>query len=110
MKRIIILTIALIGLTACVTTYKTQYGGKEDKAAILVLSADQGREFSDIVVNIDGRDYNVEKVYPEKKYQKAAPIMVYAGKHKITIKKDNEVLLMQNIFIGVQETRKIIIR
>jgi hypothetical protein len=111
MKRIIVLTIALIGLlSACVTTYKTQYGGKEDKASILILSADGGREFSDIVVNIDGKEYEVDKVYSEKKYQKALPIVIYAGKHKITIKKDAEVLLMQNIFIGVQETRKIIIR
>lgn len=106
-----ILTIALMGLlSACVTTYKTQYGGKEDKASILILSADQGREFSDVLVYIDGREYPVEKVYPEKNYKKAIPIVVYAGKHKITVKKDAEVLLFQNIFLGVQETRKIILR
>lgn len=111
MKRIIILTITLMSvLSACVTTYKTQYGGKEDKASILILSADDGRDFSDVLVIIDGKEYNVDKVYPEKKYLKAVPIVIYAGKHKITIKKDAEVLLMQNIFIGVQETRKIIIR
>lgn len=107
----IVLTIALMGvLSACVTTYKTQYGGKEDKASILILSADGGREFSDLVVTVDGLDYDVKTVYSEKQSHKAVPIVINAGKRKLTVKKDGRVLLMQQIFIGVQETRKIIIR
>lgn len=97
-------------LFSCATTYKSQYGGKEDKAYILVLSADDGRSFSDISIEVDGKIYPVDKVYTEKKYQKATPIAVYAGKRKVKIQNGSEVLLIQTIFVGVQETRKIIIR
>lgn len=111
MNKIIIILISLIAITisSCGVTYNTQSGGLSDVGYIIVLS-DQKAMQENVVLHLDGKSYPINKVYKTAKYQKAKPIITSPGQHKVEVSVNGEPVFNQNILIGLQETRKIILQ
>ncbi len=105
MKKILLASLVLL-FTAC-GSYKTMSGGKADQSYVVVLSS--GDTMEGTVVVIDGVQHQLDKVYKEKHAKKATPIIIPTGKHLIKISSEDKVLYEQNIFVGAQQTKKIIL-
>lgn len=90
--------------------YKTQSGGKDNVSYITVVQGDGDYRKAAVVVNVDGREYPIEKVYKLKNKRKAHPIVVEPGKHNVKIIVDGREYSGENIIIGLQETKMIVLR
>ena len=109
MKKILILVIAIIGLSACSPyMYKSISTGKDDSSFIVVLT--DGQSYNNVSVIVDGKTFPIEKVYQVKALRKAHPVTISPGKHKIEVISAGKTLVTENIFIGLQETKKIVLK
>jgi len=109
MKKILFILILTLGITSCgPAMYNTRSFGKENESYILVLK--QNTNYENVIVNVDGIDYPIDKIYKIQKARKAHPISITTGQHKITITADGMDTIKQNIFIGLQETKQILLK
>ncbi len=108
MKRIIIFTLALFAFSACGPhMYSTRSGGQDNSSFVVVVT--NGQEYKNVSVIIDGTRYSIEKVYKLKAIRKVHPVVITPGKHQIQVVSGDKTLTNENIFIGLQETKKIIL-
>ncbi|MEL7588944.1 MAG: hypothetical protein AAGU19_19690 [Prolixibacteraceae bacterium] len=109
MKKIIILTFALFAFAACGPhMYSTRSAGQDNSAFVVVVT--NGQEYENVAVVVDGTRYPVEKVYKLKAIRKAHPVAITPGKHHVQVVSGEKILSDENVFIGLQETKKIILQ
>ena len=109
MRKFLFIVIAAFTLTSCgPKMYSTRQAGKDNVSYVIVLTA--GQEYSNVIVEIDGQAYPVEKVYKEKVARKAPQIIIEPGKHNIKVISNGQVIINENIFIALQETKKIVLQ
>jgi len=109
MKKILTLVLAIVGLSACSPhMYNTTSSGKDNESFIVVLTEDQS--FKDVSVIVDGKAFPIETVYKVKASRKAHPVIIFPGKHKVEVVSAGKTLVDENIFIGLQETKKIVLK
>ena len=76
---------------------------------IIVLRQDQAYP-SGVTIVVDDKDhFTVDKVFKMKFQRKARPIVITPGKHSIKVLFDGKELRREEIFIGLQETKKIVL-
>ena len=107
MNKLLIWTLAVVGLSACGPhMYNTLSAGKENASFILVLS---NAPYENVSVIVDGKPFQIDKVYQLKSERKAHPVVISPGKHQITVVSNGKTLRNENVFLGLQETKKIIL-
>lgn len=99
--------VALIVSACGPHTYSTYSAGKDNSSYIIVLSKEQ--QHKSVMVIVDGKSIPIKKVYKLKDTIKAHPIITEPGKHHIEVVSNGKTVLEENIIIGLQETKKIIL-
>jgi len=108
MKKIFLLFIVVIGLSACGPhMYNTYSTGKENSSFIIVLTS--GHSYENVSVIVDGKTFQIEKVNKVKATRKAHPVITTPGKHQIKVVSNGKILVEESAFLGLQETKKIIL-
>lgn len=109
MRKIIILTFALFTFAACGRhMYSTRSAGQDNSSFVVVVT--NGQKYENVAIIVDGTMHPVEKVYQLKAIRKAHPVAITPGKHQIQVVSGEKILSDENIFIGLQETKKIILQ
>lgn len=111
MKRYtLLLILAVVGLVGCRNTYQTLSSGKENQSFVLITT-DNDQYRNNIMVIIDNNaPVLVEKIFKTKKQLQAKPIVTTPGKHTIKITKEGKVIYEELVFLGLQETKKIVLQ
>lgn len=108
MRHMLILLVIMLVATACGPhMYNTISAGKENSSFIIVLTS--GKSYGQLTLVVDGKTFPIEKVYKVKAMAKAHPVIISPGKHIISVESKGIKLVEENIFIGLQETKKIIL-
>jgi hypothetical protein len=110
MKKIILLLIIVIGVTSCNTSkwYSTASASKDNISYVIVLS--DNSDYSNVEIQIDEEKPVKRDVKSLKLKRKAEPVIITPGKHKVRVINNGKVIVEENIFIGIQETKKIVLR
>jgi hypothetical protein len=109
MKKILLFVFVVAGLSACSPhMYNTYSAGKDNASFIIVLT--NGQHYENVSVSVDGQTFPIEKVYKVKATRKAIPVTVTPGKHQIKVISNGKTLVEENIFLGLQETKKIVLK
>ena len=109
MKKIILLALIIIGLSACSPhMYNTYSAGKDNTSFIVVVT--NGHEYEDVSVIVDGKTFPIVTVYKLKAIRKAHPVITTPGKHQIEVVSNGKTLVKENAFLGLQETKKIVLQ
>lgn len=111
MKKIILLPIILLAviITSCgPNLYSTKSSGKDNISYVIVLK--EAGPYDNVTVIVDDKPYHYDKVQKVKAKRKAKPIIIEPGKHHIKVIYNETVMTDENIFIGLQETKTIILR
>lgn len=89
--------------------YSTMSSGQEDRSYIIVLK--ENSEYpGEISVQIDEQQpVAINKVYKLKFQRKAHPVYTTPGKHTLKVLHNGKVLFSENVFLGLQETKKIVL-
>ena len=109
MKKILLLAIVVVGLSYCSPhMYNTSSSGKDNSSFIIILADNQG--YDNVSVIVDGKTFPIEKVYKVKDSRKAHPVTISPGKHKLEVMSSGKKIVEENIYIGLQETKKIVLK
>ena len=109
MKFILFFIIALLGATSCGPhMYSTRSTGQDNVSFIIVLNSDT--KYKNVSVIVDGHTFSIEKLYKVKSARKAHPVITTPGKHHIKVVSGSTTLIDEKVFLGLQETKKIILR
>ena len=109
MKKILFICFAAILTASCGRgLYTSSSAGKDNVSYITVLT--EGPAFNGVTVVVDGTDYPYGRVYTMKMKRKAQPVIITPGKHNIKVVIAGKVLVEEHVFIGLQETKQIILR
>ena len=107
MKKLLIWFMAVAGLSACGPhMYTTYSSGKENASYIIVVG---NQSYTNVSVVVDGKSFQIDKVYQLKATRKANPVITSPGKHQITVVANGKTVLTENVFLGLQETKKIVL-
>lgn len=100
----------VIGVTSCNTSkwYNTTSASKDNISYVIVLS--DNSDYSNVEVQIDEEKPIQREVKTLKLKRKAEPVIITPGKHKVRVINNGKVVVEENIFIGLQETKKIVLR
>lgn len=109
-KNILRIAFVLLIFSGCKHTYKASSSGLDYESSVQIVRANDSESMNDLILMIDDKRFVVEKVYREKKILKAPKFYTSPGKHIILIKKGITVVHSDTVFLGNQETRKIILR
>lgn len=107
-KAILLLTI-LLALFGCGKhMYSSMSSGKENISYIIVMQ--EGNRINEVSIQIDNQQPElIKRVYKTKMQRKVHPILTQPGKHTIKLFIDGKVIYNENVFLGLQETKKIIL-
>lgn len=109
MKKILILALTIVGLSACSPhMYSTYSAGKDNTSFIIVLT--NGQAYENVSVMVDGKAFPIEKVYKVKAKRKVHPVITSPGKHEIEVVSNGKTLVKESVFLGLQETKKIVLQ
>jgi len=109
MKKIIMLVLTIVGLSACSPhMYNTYSAGKDNASFITVVT--NGPYYEDVSVIVDGKAFPIEKVYKVKATRKAHPVITTPGQHQIVVVSKGKTLVKENVYLGLQETKKIVLQ
>ncbi|WP_372775598.1 hypothetical protein [Mangrovibacterium sp.] len=109
MRKLLSSIIILFSITACGPhMYNSMSAGKDNSSFIVVVT--NGQQYENVSVVVDGESYPIEKVYKLKMIRKARPVAISPGKHQIEVISDGKTLIQENVFIGLQETKKIVLQ
>lgn len=112
MKKIILLSftaIIVLAFSSCGPhMYKTQSSGKDNVSYIIVLK--ESGDYDNVSVVVDDKAYPYGKVYKVKAKRKAHPVIIEPGKHNVKVIVDGTVMTDENVFLGLQETKMIVLR
>ncbi len=106
MKKILLLLPLIALLSSCVT-YKTYSSGKDDVSYVMVLS--ENDKYKDVSVKIDNKLTVLEEVFHKSKTLKSPVIKLTPGQHTVEITHKDKVLYSEKVYIGLQETKKILL-
>lgn len=109
MKYLFISLLALLMVSCSPHQYKTMSSGKDDVSFVIILT--EGGSYSqgvNLIVD-DNQTHAVNKVYKQKMQRKAPVFKVSPGKHNLKITQNGNTIFDQNVVIGLQETRKIVL-
>lgn len=101
------LLILVVSLSSC-GAYKTYSAGQSNESFIMVLREKQ--PYDNVTVIVDGKEYPVAKVYKVKSKRKSQPIVIEPGKHTVKVAVNGRIISEESVFIGLQETKKIVLR
>ena len=108
MKKILFI-VALATLSACGPhMYSTRSNGRDNQAYVIVLS--NGGKYSRISLDVDGTVTPIETIYKVKAARKAHPVVITPGKHVISVLQNGREMTHENVYIGLQETKKIVLK
>jgi hypothetical protein len=111
MKKILLLSaLALILFAGCRNTYQTYSAGKENASFILITTDNRDYKHNISVIVDNNQPILVDKVFTTKKKLQAKPIETTPGKHALKIMQGATVLYNQDIFVGLQETKTVILK
>ncbi|MDC1106826.1 hypothetical protein OAT16_08970 [Prolixibacteraceae bacterium] len=113
MKKIIyIMTLLLVGVSCRNTYVATTSGIAENASIILITERVNHKKYNkgEVLMQVDGETYTIDKVEKEKRAIKAKKLPVKQGKHHVVITLNGEVVIDTQVFIGRNETRKIVLR
>lgn len=108
---IFVCLIALFSLTfeGCRAYVATSASGKADVSYILI-SRDYGCHVKKATIQIDEQEpIELGKIKKEAKSYKAKPYPITPGKHHLKVMLEGKIWLDEQIYLGVQETKKITI-
>lgn len=109
MRKILLLSLVVVGLSACSPhMYNTYSAGKDNASFIIVLT--NGQKYENVSIIVDGLTFPIEKVYKVKAMRKAIPIATTPGKHQIKVVFKGQNIVEEDIFLGLQETKKIVLK
>lgn len=109
MRKILILAMVVIGLSACGPhMYSTNSAGKDNESFIVVLTS--GLDYENVSVIVDGKTFPIEKIYNVKSKRKVHPVITAPGKHEIEVVSNGNTLVKESVFLGLQETKKIVLK
>lgn len=112
MKKIlflILITVCTALFSSCGPhIYKTQSAGKDNSSYVIVLT--DGPQYNNVSVMVDGIAHPYGKVYKTKYKRKAQPIVTEPGKHNIKVLVNGSVISDEEVYIGLQETKMVILR
>ena len=111
MKNFFFLILGVILLFSSCKAVMSETTGVEDVAYIKVLKSDGNPVDYDneLFLIIDNKKVLLSKIYKNKKRIKSDKTKLTVGKHHVVIKYKEEILYDKQIFVGNQETRKIIL-
>lgn len=112
MKKIFFLfaLIAAVALSACgPRMYNTQSSGKDNVSYVIVVK-DSRTDYRNVAVVVDDVTYPYGIVYKLKAKRKALPIIIEPGRHNVKVVVDGTTITDENVFLGLQETKMIILR
>ena len=110
MKQLFFAIIAILCFSGCGKhMYSTMSSGKENQSFVIVLRQEQNYPSGVTVVVDDKEHFTVEKVFKMKFQRKARPVVITPGKHSIQVLFEGKELYRDEIFIGLQETKKVIL-
>ena len=108
MKKLLVLALIVVGISACSPhMYNTYSAGKDNTSFIVVLT--NGQEYENVSVIVDEKSFPIEKVYKVKAARKAIPVITTPGKHQVKVVSNGKTLVDENVVIGLQETKKIVL-
>ena len=108
MKKLLVLALIVVGISACSPhMYNTYSAGKDNTSFIIVLT--NGQAYENVSVIVDEKSFPIEKVYKVKATRKAIPVITTPGKHQVKVVSNGKTLVDENIVIGLQETKKIVL-
>lgn len=108
MKKFLIILFAEILLVSCGPhMYSTLSAGKENESFIIVLT--KGQAYDNVSVIVDGKAFEIEKVYKVKAKVKTHPVITTPGKHHVSVVSNGKTIIDENVFLGLQETKKIVL-
>ena len=91
--------------------YKTMSSGTDDVAYVIVIKENTDRtSYDDVQLVIDGSTCFYGKVYKQKAKRKAPVVRVKPGKHNLRVVIDGIVHADETVFLGLQETKTVLIR
>ena len=108
MKKLLVLILVVVGISACSPhMYNTYSAGKDNTSFIIVLT--NGQEYENVSVIVDEKSFPIEKVYKVKAARKALPVITTPGKHQVKVVSNGKTLVDEQVVIGLQETKKIVL-
>ena len=113
MKKIILLafvSIVVVMLNSCAPMYKTQSSGKDNVSYVIVLKESVWVRYNNVAVVVDDTIYPYGYVYRVRAKNKAHPVMVEPGRHNVKVIVNGAILVDEEMFLGLQETKSIVLR
>ncbi|MDR0955460.1 MAG: hypothetical protein LBM20_08850 [Rikenellaceae bacterium] len=113
MKKIILTLLTVIVVALAFSScgpymHKSQSSGQDNVSYIIVLK--ETGEYNNVSVVVDDKTYPYDKIYKVKAKRKAHPVTIEPGRHHLKVIVDGAVMTDENIFIGLQETKTIVLR
>ncbi|QZT36889.1 hypothetical protein K5X82_16880 [Halosquirtibacter xylanolyticus] len=113
MKQLIYIVAILWMCVGCKNTYMAASSGIDEKASIILITERANKQKykkGEVLLHIDDKIYTVDKI-PEVKYaMKARLFAITQGKHHVVVSFNGNKVYDKEVFIGRNETRKIILR
>lgn len=112
MKKLLIFGFSVLA-AICVTScgphmYNTQSQGKENVSYVVVLK--ETGSYNNVIVSVDDNDYVYGKVYKLKAKRKAHPVIIEPGRHHLKVIVDGRIMVEENIFLSIQQTKTVVLR
>ena len=109
MKKAIVLSLmAIMALALSSCASKSYSSGKEDVSFIMVLK--ESSYYRNVIVVVDSIEYRYKNVRYVQNKVNARTIAITPGKHNIKVIAGGRVVKDEMVFIGVQETKTLILR
>lgn len=105
-NRLIIGLLVLLPILAC-TGVKTRSGGLENEAYLVFIGKPADYKEGIQVELTDTKAFTAEVTTDESAQPKGKVYAIKPGKHLITVRYQRKVVYSQQIFVSVQETKKI---
>lgn len=112
MKKIgiaLLLIVMAAGLSSCgKRMYATSSAGKNNVSYVTVVS--DGARYDNVTVIVDGLEHLYGKLQKSKNKRKAIPLEITPGKHRIEVRINGQVVTAEDVFIGLQETKRFVVQ
>lgn len=113
MRTKILLFALLLVSFGCKTTYESTVTGLENNAAVKVVKSNKSLQsyVGPYILLIDGNEFEISKIYSEKKSLKAQIFPTTPGKHEIEVRKDRNspAIYKKSVLIDHRETRVVVL-
>ncbi|MDR2927932.1 MAG: hypothetical protein LBV41_07020 [Cytophagaceae bacterium] len=109
-KFLIVLSVVFFGfmLSSCKNMYGTQSSGKDNVSYVIVVR--EGVKYNNVSIIVDGTQHSYETVRKIKNKRKAEKVEIATGHHNIKVVVDGNTVTDENVFIGLQETKMIVLK